>query len=1101
MKIKKFVYAGGVVLLLGQALIQAAPISAIANHDAIVTDFPTGNFQGDFSIDAQNTSVSAGQTANFNIYLKATGANTRLSNVDLKVQLPKQEYVSFNQSLDALKINEVAPKYDSDKGLLTWHFDKLEAGQVNKAVLRLTTVNGGFAEETPIKISGEMTADSTKGPVDVKTDGSTVIKGSKSLSTVNRFKSIYDNDEGSDTYHNNPAIDDNILWNVTVGAPKKVDGSIFLKPGSKIKVTYKIDPMLEYVDMANSDAPKPTVDGNTLTWELTAPSIPEQITNEGSFFTSDLSMKIHVKNDVASVFKTATNTLSVEATFNDGQTFAPDPIDGKITISQSDPSSLPPDVNGGGFTGPHYGPIDGNGNALLKSGEFPDISVDDEATLGFAFLPTSLWANSPSTDFMAYSIHYKIDPNLNIKKFFTGDFAYFPNPSVGSKNTPLKNAVHYSISVRYDEDADDTPVTYSNEKASPINPNTGETVPYKEAHKNNWHLLIADAPKATWLTADQLGIPAGKHVKEVLLHFHYAKGTVLKDLWDKDKTHTVSGDENGVGDFYENNVDGDVGQGRVDNPDGAYQDNQVPAGIFASQVLQFNMTPKKGYVGHVENSMYYTFRGVNIDKESNEYVAWNGSEYDWHNVGNGKTFSPKSGPQGAEIIKPVEGVDRRLKTGVQFDQLATLPDGSKTLTEGPNTVTAAIQNTKESKNDVTGPLVSYVLLPKGVTFTGNIDGYKIAEEVTDNYKGTGQTLVKITYSDEYLTVDQTSNATFNVNVSAKTSSDPEIMVYSFVPTDKYKVPDIQGTPTITDTQKDVDKDNINGGGTDKPMFYSGRDYHFDKSSVLSVTNTIDGKNKIVEKSAGSVAKYELLLKNTSEDALNNMVLMDTLPNVNDLAITTNENRDSQFNMTLTGPISLSKSWNDKVNVLYSTSNNPKKAGILDKDTVYPSSAQKLADAPGAEDAKWMSASEVKDWSSIKSFKLELKAGQTWVSGADMKIGFNMKVPETAKTGTLAHNSFAFAANDSQVIEPYKQTVKVVDKNTPTDPGTPNKPGTGDSSNNSSSKSTTTKSNSKKSLPRTGENIRNASILTIVGLILLGLIGYFVVKARRNKKED
>ncbi|GKQ42520.1 peptidoglycan-binding protein [Companilactobacillus sp. RD055328] len=1111
MKKHKLFYIAGTILLLGQVFapaVNAYSLSAIDVTHVAPSSFPTGNFQGDFTIDAQNQSVSAGQTANFSIYLKSTGAVTKLTNVNLKVQLPKQDYVSFDQSLTALKLGDAVPTYDANTGVLTWHFDTLDAGQVNKTVLRLSTVNGGFAAKTPITVSGELTADSTKGAIDAQTSGQTVINGSKSLSTTNKFKSIYDNDEGSTDYHTNPAIDDDILWNVTIGAPKKVDGSIFLKPGSKIKVTYTIDPMLEYVEMAHADSPKPTVDGNTLTWELTAPSIAEQIANEGSFFTSDLSMKIHVKNDIASVFKVATNTLSAEATFNDGETFSPKPIDGKITISQSNPDTLPPNVGGSGFTAPHYGPIDANGNALLKTNEFPDISVDDDATLGFAFLPTSLWAVSPVSDFISYSIHYKVDPNLNIKKFFTGDFAYRPNPNVGSSTTPLKNAAHYSISVRYDEDEDDAPVIWSNEKMDSIDPVTGEHVSYTDAHKNNWHMLMPDVPKNTWLTAEQLGIPKDKHVKEVLLHFHYEKGTVLED-WDGTQ-YSVSGDENGLSKYYENNVDGDSGQTHTDIPKGEFLNNAVPAGIFASKVLQFNMTPKKGYVGRVENSMYYNFRGGNIaDPSKPSAGAWNGSEYTWLNTY--KAWSKTSGPQGAEIIKPTEGVDRRLKTGVQFDQLATMPDGSKSLTEGANSITAAIQNTKESKNDVTGPLTSYVLLPKGVTFTGNVSGSNVAKKVSDNYKDTGQTLVKVTYNANYLTVDQTSNATFNVNVGASTSSDPEIMVYSFVPTEKYSVPDIQGTPTITDTQKDVDKDNMNGQGTDKPMFYSGRDYHFDKSSTLSVSSKISNStNSDVQKVAGDIVDYELNLKNTSEDTLNNMILMDTLPSVGDLSITTNEERESQFNMALIGPITLPKSWSDKVNVVYSTSNNPKKAGVgvkgmLDENTVYPSSAQKLADADGAEEANWMNANDVKDWSSIKSFKLELKADSKWVSGADMKIKFNLKVPTDAQIGQKAFNSFAFAANDSQVIEPYRQGVEVKEKDPekptgPTDPANPEKPSNpttskpniSDKSNNNNGKA------GKSTLPKTGDNIRNTTMLSIIGLLILGILGVFIYKRKKEK---
>ncbi|MGR3741612.1 hypothetical protein [Companilactobacillus sp. DQM5] len=221
---KKIIYAAGVALLLAQAATPIINVTAISNDSqrtVIPTNFPKGNFQGDFTVDAQNTTVNAGQSANFNIYLKSTGAVTNLSNVDLKVQLPKQDYVEFSQSLDALKLNNVVPKYDKTSGLLTWHFDKLPTGQVNKTVLRLDTINGGFTNQTPIKISGTLTADSDKGAIKAQTGGQTVVNATKNLSLINKFQSIYNNDVSSETYHTNPVIGDEILWNVGIGAPKK----------------------------------------------------------------------------------------------------------------------------------------------------------------------------------------------------------------------------------------------------------------------------------------------------------------------------------------------------------------------------------------------------------------------------------------------------------------------------------------------------------------------------------------------------------------------------------------------------------------------------------------------------------------------------------------------------------------------------------------------------------------------------------------------------------------------------------------------------------------------------------------------------------------
>lgn len=1041
---KTFIVLSSSALLISQLMTATASAMAIANHPVQIAvnknkkpvSFPDDNFEGDFTIEAQNKTVNAGQVANFALNLKATGATTQLTNVDIKLSLPVDESVTFSQPLDTLKLGGVMPTFNPTTKTLNYHFDQLKTGQVNKTVLHLSTINGAFKPGSVLDVSGALTADSTKGAITAHSTGTTTIEATKNVSLINKFDSIYNNELQSENYHTNPALGDEIKWGLAVSAPKKVEGSIFLKPGSVIKISYHIDDLLEYEGMANDNEPKPTIstDKHTLTWRLTVPSIEDQMKQaNGNFFMQDLSLKLKVSDDTASLFKKATNQFTdVQATFNDGESFSwtdltetqQNAYAGSIMISQSNASTLPPNQGNQGFTGPHYGPIDAYGNTSSKASDKPDISVTDEATLGFSLWQSSLWATSATSDFHSYSIHYKVDPHLNIKNFYTGTFAYRPSSTLGSTTTPLRNQPHYSFNVRYDEDQDDTPSDWSNDLMNNINPNTGEPVLYKDAHKNNWHTLIADVPLGTWLTAEQLHIPKGKHVKEVLLHFHAPKGTIRKEFWGGfgDRTYTTTGDENGLPNFYEVNNDYDLGQNYA-NSDLSYLENWAPAGMASSKLLHFNMTPEKGYVGHVENTSYTNFWG----NDALGKIAIVGSEWHWLNGAN-KAWAPVAGAQGAEIVKPTEGIDRTVKTGVQFDQLSELPDGSKVIVAGDNTVTAAIGNDEISKNDVPGPMISYVLLPKGVNYVGSLDEEKPNSElVTDNYKSTGQSLVKVTYSADYLQPKQNSNSTFRVSVTEKMTSNPKLKVFSFISSDDYKTPIIKGDPVITDTLGGKDTDNLNGQGTDKPMFYSGRDYHFDKSSALAVGMTVNGSSKDVEINDQGKADFQLNLTNNTDDDLKNMILMDTLPNVDDLSITTNEQRGSEFNMTLNGPITLPESWQNKVSVTYTTSANPKKAGILDKNTIYPASTQKLEDAPNAEDATWLLEKDVTDWSKIKAFKIELNDSATWVSGADMKIKFAMAIPKDAKVTQKAYNSFAFAANNSQVIEPYRLGVHLVTK--------------------------------------------------------------------------
>ncbi|HEM1609687.1 TPA: MucBP domain-containing protein, partial [Listeria monocytogenes] len=173
-----------------------------------------------------------------------------------------------------------------------------------------------------------------------------------------------------------------------------------------------------------------------------------------------------------------------------------------------------------------------------------------------------------------------------------------------------------------------------------------------------------------------------------------------------------------------------------------------------------------------------------------------------------------------------------------------------------------------------------------------------------------------------------------------------------------------------------------------------------------------------------------------------MVLMDVLPSENDLGITDNSERGSKFNLELTKAVAIPNEWKDKVDVKYSTAKNPKRAGVLDKHTIYPTGSEPLVDNAEATEADWLTASEVQDWSKIYSFKMELKEGIEWIPGKSMKIQFDLKTPkknqidkgflnqQTKKEDRAAWNSFAVAVNNSQVIEPAQVGVALDDSVAP-----------------------------------------------------------------------
>src|SRR5690625_2065885 len=104
---------------------------------------------------------------------------------------------------------------------------------------------------------------------------------------------------------------------------------------------------------------------------------------------------------------------------------------------------------------------------------------------------------------------------------------------------------------------------------------------------------------------------------------------------------------------------------------------------------------------------------------------------------------------------------------------------------------------------------------------------------------------------------------------------------------------------------------------------------------------------------------------------------------------------------------------------------------LIKNTVYPDTTTPLSNPDNVDETNWQTASEVSDWSTIHSFKMELKDGVSWMNGEDITIQFAMKAPEfnevepslvnkeTNPEDRAAWNSFAIATDHGQPVEPLR----------------------------------------------------------------------------------
>ncbi|UPU38698.1 hypothetical protein MX850_08735 [Erysipelothrix sp. Poltava] len=171
--------------------------------------------------------------------------------------------------------------------------------------------------------------------------------------------------------------------------------------------------------------------------------------------------------------------------------------------------------------------------------------------------------------------------------------------------------------------------------------------------------------------------------------------------------------------------------------------------------------------------------------------------------------------------------------------------------------------------------------------------------------------------------------------------------------------------------------------------------------------------------------YKLQLTNHTGKVINEFVLMDILPNIGDRGITDFTQRNSEFDVSLNGPVGVDETL---FNVFYSTSSNPSREdlnrvlttegfdAIVDKDTSEPN---------------WITVADVTDWKMIKGFKIELKDQKELSELQNFEFTFQSKItnPDVvthkleSTPNLTAWNSFAVAINGHPTIEPLKVAVR------------------------------------------------------------------------------
>lgn len=474
----------------------------------------------------------------------------------------------------------------------------------------------------------------------------------------------------------------------------------------------------------------------------------------------------------------------------------------------------------------------------------------------------------------------------------------------------------------------------------------------------------------------------------------------------------------------------------------------VPTKIANETNTQLFFTVKKGFVGQVKNTLEIT--GRSSYNPANGGYSKGKTQYDFDF---NKQF-PELYEKGSDFIgvRTANIVARPPQPAPITEIGVQLLEHDKGIVEvGDNRLKVTVRNVKSSQSSMTGPIESVVILPPGLKISEHQDPVlRDASGVTtngqfqildDNYNDSGRQRIKFTWNEDYLRKNSNLTAEVNVNILKTAPSSLYMDVYGFSKDKEIQVPSSTENSLTTTILQPEDKDDLNEDKVIKhPRTKSSNVYNLLNTYDLKAEKFVKGPDedwsKFAKTTPGGTIDYKLSMTNSTGRDISNMTLIDVLPAGGDLGITDNISRDSRFMPYLMGPITLPAEWEGKVSVYYSKEKTPKRDDLI-RNTVYPNGTAKLGNPTGAKDPAWMKQENVTDWTAIRSFKVELLPGVTWIKGVDMDITYTMEAPKVERPSDksifnpkidpmerAAWNSFAVATDQGQPIEPHRVGVYI-----------------------------------------------------------------------------
>ncbi|MDP9806383.1 putative repeat protein (TIGR01451 family) [Trueperella bonasi] len=311
-------------------------------------------------------------------------------------------------------------------------------------------------------------------------------------------------------------------------------------------------------------------------------------------------------------------------------------------------------------------------------------------------------------------------------------------------------------------------------------------------------------------------------------------------------------------------------------------------------------------------------------------------------------------------------------------------------------------------------------------------------EIIENFEGTGRTLVRISWPDQYSVPGNSPKFIFGFDVKVKSSTRPSQEMKDYKPEGLYSntvyIADRKNPATAGDqcvrtfnVFATPREDTGNLLGLDVPHVFACTDtdhYEVGPSASLESKKYVKGSEDSdfrLSPEFGNVlpekpAEFKLEIVNSGNIDLDKVIVYDVLPFIGDPGVRVHENnRDSSYRPLMTGPVRFDPE-TPEADVRYSLSSNPCRGEVV------TSGAQRASAPDGCNDS-WVAEPEVTDWSKVRAVRVDfgdtvLEPEKVW------NLLIDVNAPEKSAR-RVAWNSFAVAARDRSLdqfllpVEPAK----------------------------------------------------------------------------------